>query len=205
MSTTSPAATSATLLGRLEATSEVVRGTQAHVRIGAKLFPRVLGGGLLQLVDLLAEVHFVALAGNGGSASVASHLATDFWTQAGVQATSPADVGFVTAAANDLGYEATFVRWLQSLQRPPGPWAFVAMSCSGKSPNVLAAVRCARALNATVVGLMGLGNEPDAPPPLLDLCDLAFVAPSRETGPTQIAHHTILHVACDELATRRKK
>ena len=142
----------------------------------------------------------VALFGNGGSASIAQHVAVDLATQAGVRALAPtADAVFATAAANDYGQRDGFARILR-LVAAPGD-TIVAMSCSGRSVNIVEAVRAAKALGLLVVALSGF----DGDNPLRGLEAAVDVhVESHDFGAVQVAHLAVLHAAVDAVAARRR-
>ncbi|HEX4555786.1 MAG TPA: SIS domain-containing protein, partial [Xanthobacteraceae bacterium] len=101
----------------------------------------------------------VMLAGNGGSASDAQHIAGEFLSRLRFDRQPlPAialttDSSVLTAIANDYGYEQVFARQLRGLGRKGD--VFIAISTSGKSPNVLAALRAAREIGVTTIGFTG--------------------------------------------------
>lgn len=137
----------------------------------------------------------VLLIGNGGLLAVAQHLAVDLWTQAGVRAQAIADPVEITAAANDHGFDASLARPVERLAR--GASLLVAMSASGRSPNVLAAVEVARKHKLFVVTLSaGVADNP-----LRALGDLNCYIPTTSTGAAQVVMHALLHAACEELYT----
>src|SRR5581483_4286984 len=102
----------------------------------------------------------IFLAGNGGSAATASHWATDLSKATKGPGTPPvrvsslADhVSWMTALANDEGYDRVFAAQLENLARPAD--LLVVLSVSGGSPNLVEAVRTARALGAFTIGVLG--------------------------------------------------
>ena len=129
--------------------------------------------------------------GNGGSLAIASHIATDYmlcdWPSIALT-----DSVALTSHTNDFGPAANFTKQLELLRLHTHD-IIVAMSCSGKSPNILDAVRFAKARRNPIITLSGF--KPDNPLRLLG--DLNFYVPSREYGFVQIAHESILHAACD--------
>jgi len=138
----------------------------------------------------------VLLFGNGGSAADAQHIAAE-WTgrfrreRPGLPAialnANPSDL---TAIGNDYGFERVFARGVEAHGRA-GDVA-VAISTSGRSPNVLAAVREAKGRGLATLGLTGKdGGE------LAGLADVAFVVPSDRTDRIQECHITLLHVLCE--------
>lgn len=129
--------------------------------------------------------------GNGGSLAIASHIATDYML-CGWPSIALTDSVALTSHTNDFGPEANFTKQLELL-RPSLVDIMIAMSCSGKSPNILDAVRFAKAQDNAVITFSGF--EPDNPLRLLG--DLNFYVPAHEYGFVQLAHESILHAACD--------
>ncbi len=140
----------------------------------------------------------ILLFGNGGSAADAQHIAAEFVIRyhqdrkpiAAIALTT--DTSALTACGNDLGYESLFARQVEALGRP-GDVA-VGISTSGRSGNVLAALRQARALGMKVTGLAGGdGGE------MARLCDSIVIVPSRVTARIQEMHIMIGHMLCKAL------
>ncbi len=149
------------------------------------------------LTDAWQRDRTIFIAGNGGSAATAAHFASDLSkTTLGraprarrVRATALADnTALLTAWANDDGYERVFAEQLRNLARPQD--VLVLISCSGSSPNVLAAARAAREMDVRVVAM----TAPDTP--LHDLADLPVAIP----GPTPQVMEDIHLAACHALA-----
>jgi D-sedoheptulose 7-phosphate isomerase len=139
--------------------------------------------------------------GNGGSAGNAQHIAAELvirykTDRAAIPAVAlTVDVSTVTAAANDMGYEAVFARQVQGLGRV-GDVA-VGISTSGRSPNVLAALREARTRDLATTGLIGGDGGP-----MRALCDAAIVVPSTVTARVQEMHLLVSHMLCKALEIR---
>ena len=138
----------------------------------------------------------VLLFGNGGSASDAQHIAAE-WVGRYVRDRRPlpaialtANTSELTAIGNDYGYDQVFVRGVQAHGRP-GDLA-IALSTSGNSPNVLAAVEAARAGGIFTVALTGKGGGQ-----LAGQADLAIRVPSDETPRIQECHIAICHAICE--------
>ena len=140
----------------------------------------------------------VMLAGNGGSAADAQHIAGEFLSRLrfdrhplpAVALTTDSSV--LTAIGNDYGYERVFERQLRGLGRPGD--VFVALSTSGKSPNVLAALAAARETGVVAVGFTGSAPGAEAMRPL---CDFLLAAPSDDTPVIQQIHMTAAHAICE--------
>src|SRR5260370_31678812 len=118
--------------------------------------------------------------GNGGWAGIASHMATDWLKNGGYAATCFNDGSALTCIANDLGYERVFALQIERHCRKGD--VLIAISSSGKSPNILEAVAAARRAGAAVITLSGF----DAVDPLRKLGDLNFWGPDGHYGLVQI-------------------
>ena len=133
----------------------------------------------------------IMLVGNGGSAGICSHLATDFSKNGGMRATAFNDGSTLTCLSNDYGYEHVFAKQIE--WHAVGGDMLIAISSSGRSANILKAVASARDLNCFVVTLSGF--KPDNP--LRVLGDINVYFPSGEYGFVEVGHLAILHAALD--------
>lgn len=140
------------------------------------------------LKDYDGKLMFV---GNGGSASICSHMAIDFTKNAGVPALCFNDGAALTCLGNDLGYENVFVRQIEAFARP-GDLLF-AISSSGNSDNIVAAAEAARTRGCRVATLSGF--RPDNR--LRRLGDVNIWAPSGEYGFVEIVHLALCHAVLD--------
>ncbi|MCL2779471.1 MAG: SIS domain-containing protein [Polyangiaceae bacterium] len=148
------------------------------------------------VVDALACGKKVLIFGNGGSAADAQHIAAELIGRFVIErAPLPAialtvDTSVLTAIANDYGFEQVFARQVRGLGSE-GDVA-IAITTSGKSPNVLAAVAAAREKKMHVIGLTGTkGAE------FPSVCDACVVVPSTNTARIQEIHITIGHLICE--------
>ena len=141
------------------------------------------------------------LFGNGGSASDSQHIAAELVSR--YQKDRPAiaaislstDTSALTAGANDMGFERVFSRQIEALGNP-GDVA-VGISTSGRSANVLNALREARSRKLQTTGLIGGdGGEMRA------LCDAAIIVPSTITARIQEMHIYVGHLLCKALEIR---
>ena len=139
----------------------------------------------------------VLWVGNGGSAALASHFAVDVFN-AGVRSTAFNDAALLTCMGNDCGYEQVFARPV-ALFASPGD-VLIAISSSGRSPNILAAARTARERGLGIVTLSGFA--PDNP--LRALGDWNFYVPSGGYGPVETVHAILCHALVDALRERRR-
>ena len=135
------------------------------------------------------------LAGNGGSAADAQHLAGEMLSRLNYDRAPAAalalttDTSVLTAIGNDYGYDRLFERQILGLGRPGD--VFIAISTSGRSPNILRALEAAREQRIITVGFTGrTGGE--MPP----RCDLCLSAPSDSTPLIQQIHITAGHIIC---------
>jgi D-sedoheptulose 7-phosphate isomerase len=128
--------------------------------------------------------------GNGGSAADAQHLATEFAVRyihnrrAYAALALTTDSSALTAAGNDLGFEQIFARQIEALGRAGD--AAIAISTSGRSPNVLHALTTARSLDIATLGLTGADGGA-----MNDLCDVCLRIPSTTTARIQEMHITL--------------
>jgi D-sedoheptulose 7-phosphate isomerase len=129
--------------------------------------------------------------GNGGSAAVASHMAQDYSKSGGMRSLAFNDASALTAFGNDLGYENVFAKHVE-IHGAAGD-LLIAISSSGRSPNILNAVAAARQLGCGVVTLSGF--EPDNP--LRRLGDYNLYVPSSSYGFVEIAHLAVCHCILD--------
>jgi D-sedoheptulose 7-phosphate isomerase len=137
----------------------------------------------------------VMLAGNGGSAADAQHIAAELLGRFTMERAPLAaialttDTSALTAISNDYNFERVFERQIRGLGRNGD--VFIAISTSGRSPNVLAALKAARELGIVTVGFTGTGGAQ-----MRALCDNVLVAPSDETALIQQIHITAAHAIC---------
>jgi D-sedoheptulose 7-phosphate isomerase len=129
--------------------------------------------------------------GNGGSASIASHMAVDFSKNAGIPAMAFNDGVTLTCLGNDLGYEQVFARQIEMYGRADD--VLVAISSSGNSANILNAVAAARALGMPVLTLSGFAPDNR----LRQLGDWNLYVPSAEYGFVEIVHLAVVHAVLD--------
>jgi D-sedoheptulose 7-phosphate isomerase len=138
------------------------------------------------------------IAGNGGSAADAQHIAGEFLSRLRFDRNPlPAialttDTSVLTAVGNDYGYEQVFERQIRGLGREGD--IFIAISTSGRSPNVLAALEAARKLGVTTIGFTGTAHGANA---MRAHCDIILAAPTDDTPLIQQIHITAAHAICE--------
>jgi D-sedoheptulose 7-phosphate isomerase len=133
----------------------------------------------------------IMFVGNGGSAGISSHMAIDYSKNGGLRAMAFNDPAALTCLGNDLGYEQVFAKQLELHLRPGD--LLVAISSSGRSPNILNAVAVARAGGCRIVTLSGFGADN----PLRRTGDVNFYVESREYGFVEVAHLSLCHAVLD--------
>jgi D-sedoheptulose 7-phosphate isomerase len=137
----------------------------------------------------------VLFCGNGGSAADAQHIAAElsgrFYRDRPPLYAEALHVNssFVTAVANDYGYEDVFARMVEAAGRPGD--ILVAFSTSGNSPNILKAVQMGREKGMTIIGFTGATGGKMA-----DFCDILLNVPSTDTPRIQESHILIGHILC---------
>jgi D-sedoheptulose 7-phosphate isomerase len=152
-------------------------------------------------VEAVTTGRKVLLAGNGGSAADAQHIAAELvsrfaYDRPGLAAFAlTTDTSALTAIGNDYGYELLFARQVQAVGVRGD--VLIGISTSGRSPNVLAALREARSRGLATIGLTGAGGDAMAP-----LCDLLLRVPASETPKIQEAHITLGHIICGLIEAR---
>ena len=142
----------------------------------------------------VAKGHKLLICGNGGSAADAQHLAGEFVNRFLIERPPlpvialTTDSSVLTAISNDFGFEQVFTKQIYALGVPGD--ALLAISTSGKSPNVLAALRVAREKGLHTIGLSGAGHDMDA------LCDIILHVPQASTPLVQEIHISAGHLIC---------
>ena len=159
---------------------------RAHLRRSTDVIERVSADGKFtaavvaiaeRIAASLKSGGKILLAGNGGSAADAQHIAAEFVGRfvndraplAAIALTT--DTSALTAIANDYGFEQVFDRQVRALGRTGD--VFVAISTSGRSPSIVAALKTAREL-----GLVNVGFTRDGQTPMHALCDLTLSVPA---------------------------
>jgi D-sedoheptulose 7-phosphate isomerase len=173
-------------LAALERTSSDAALLAAARQIAAVIIAALRAGNKLLII------------GNGGSAADAQHIAAEIIGRykqnrpayAAIALTT--DTSALTAIANDYGFEQVFARQVEGLGRRGD--VLMALSTSGRSPNILAALQAARTGGLVTIGFTGIGGET-----LRAHCDHLFVSPTDDTPVVQQIHLTIGHAICDEI------
>lgn len=159
--------------------------------------------GLLS-AKVIQEGGKLMLCGNGGSAADAQHLAAEMLVRLrpnnnreGIPAIALAqDTSTITACGNDFGYDQLFERLVKTLGHDGD--VLIAITTSGNSKNIIAAMKAAQEMSIKVFGFLGCkGGE------AFRYCDEAFIVPSNDTGRIQESHitagHALMELIEDEL------
>ena len=148
-----------------------------------------------QIIDVLRTNGKVLICGNGGSAADSQHFAAELVGRFRRERPSWAaialtvDASILTSLGNDFGFEQIFARQVQALGRPGD--ILIAISTSGSSKNVLAAVDIATTKGLRTVGMTGAGSSP-----LGSMVDFHLPIPSNNTAFIQQGHMAVIHVLC---------
>jgi len=176
---------------------------RAHLFESAEIKRQVVEtcmNSILAAADLIAETFRsggkVLLCGNGGSAADCQHMAAEFVNRLTAEFERPGlpaialttDTSFLTAFANDCGFEGVFERQAQALGKPGD--VLIGISTSGNSTNVIRAVEAARTANMHTIVLTGSGGR------LAGMANVAISVPSANTQYIQEAHLAIEHILC---------
>jgi len=137
--------------------------------------------------------------GNGASASISSHMATDCWKNGGIRAVAFNDSSLLTCISNDYGYKHVFEKPVEMFAED-GDILF-AISSSGKSENILTGVQAAKSKECKVITLSGFKDDN----PLSVEGDYNFYVPSQEYGPVEIVHHSICHSILDAIINQKEE
>jgi len=149
-----------------------------------------------QLVDTFKAGGKVLFCGNGGSAADAQHLAAElsgrfYLDRKALHAEAlHVNSSYLTAVANDMGFDQVFSRALDAKAKPAD--LLLAFSTSGSSQNILNAVKHAKTLQVKTIGFTGSNGTAFA-----EYCDLSFIIPSSDTPRIQEMHLLLGHIICD--------
>jgi D-sedoheptulose 7-phosphate isomerase len=150
------------------------------------------------IVETFERGNKILICGNGGSAADAQHLAAEFVGRYEKERRAyPAialttDTSALTALANDYDFEHIFSRQVEAITNKGD--CLIAISTSGNSRNVIAAVMTARSRGCKIIGLTGQSGKK-----LAALCDAVVMVPSERTARIQEAHIAVVHYWCEML------
>jgi D-sedoheptulose 7-phosphate isomerase len=177
--------------------ADLWRGLENVVITGLEAEPLPVEAGFHRWHDLTAGLRSkgkcLYLIGNGASASMSSHFAADLNKNARLRTQVFTDPALLTAIGNDLSFERIFAEPLT--RRGQAGDGLLAVSSSGRSANILEAIRAARGNDMFVITLSGL--EPDNPARRLG--DVNVYVPALTYGLVETAHAALLHFWTDTL------
>ncbi len=150
------------------------------------------------IIKQTASNHKIIFIGNGASAAISSHMATDFWKNGNIRTASFNDSALLTCVSNDYGYEQVF-------QKPVEMFAdkgdiLLAISSSGQSKNIINGVKAARVKECPIITLSGFMDDN----PLKSMGEFNFYVPSQSYGPVEIIHESICHCILDIIVQKKK-
>lgn len=146
-------------------------------------------------ISALSNGRKILLAGNGGSAADAQHIAGEFvsrfaFDRPGLPAMAlTTDTSILTAIGNDYGYDKLFARQVQAHAQNGD--VLIAYSTSGKSPNIISALRESKSRGLVCIGMTG--NRGGL---MKDLCEHYLEVPSADTPKIQEGHAVLGHILC---------
>ena len=182
--------------GVLEGQVHLAALTQALATVDQELLRLETWGA--HLAAVLGGGGRLLAAGNGGSAAQAEHLAAELLGRYRTNRRPLSGLALATEGAaltaidNDFGADQVFTRQVEAHGRPGD--VLVALSTSGRSPNVLAAVAAAQAVGMTTWALTGA-----LPNPLAAACDDVIAVPSTSVATVQEVHQVLIHLLCGAL------
>lgn len=148
-------------------------------------------------VALIKQHQRIFFVGNGGSNAICSHMMEDWAKVLKYEAFSFTDPALITCFANDYGYESAMKEWLKVYFKPND--ILVAISSSGNSPNINAAVDYVNTINKKVITLSGFKQEN----PLRNKGIINFYLDATSYGIVECYHQTILHTILDIINEER--
>lgn len=157
-----------------------------------------MSDGFILAIDLLQAAPRTYVIGNGGSAAIASHMAEDYTKNGGIRMSAFNDAALLTCFANDYGYERMFEMAVENYMDEGD--LLVAISSSGKSPNILNGVYAAKVKGCQVITFSGFKSDN----PLRQLGDLNFYVPDDSYGNVEITHLSLLHGILDFICEDKK-
>jgi len=151
------------------------------------------------LVDSFMQSGKLLICGNGGSAADAQHLAAELVGRFEIERPAMAaialttDTSIMSAVGNDYGFDRIFARQVEALGQAQD--VLLAISTSGNSSNVMAAIKAAHEQEMRVIAFTGKGGGKIAD--MLNVNDIHLCAPSDRTARIQEIHQVLLHALCD--------
>jgi len=161
-------------------------------------FEKAIVDAIRMIINQTSTGGKLIFIGNGGSAAIASHIAIDFWKNAGVRALAFNDSSLLTCISNDYGYEYVFEKPIEMFIESKD--ILVAISSSGNSENILNGTAAAKKKGAKVLTLSGFSQENQ----LSKLGDFNFYVPASQYGYVELIHASICHCLVDFVMKTKK-
>lgn len=182
--------------GFFEDLAQGVASVEASDTTGRALgFEEGMAAAVALIVAQTGQGRKLMFVGNGASSAIASHQSVDYWKTGGMRAVAFNDAALLTCIGNDFGYPSVF-------EKPVAMFAdagdiLVAISSSGRSENILRAVRAAREQACRVITLSGFAADN----PLRAMGDVNFYVPSKSYGHVEVTHLALSHCLLDTIVT----
>lgn len=143
-------------------------------------------------IGMILHAGKVMVIGNGGSASIAMHVENDLSKAVGIRTMDFTSAPLLTALSNDNGYNTVYFGMVNLWADPDD--VLIAISSSGRSPNIIAACNAAKEKGCKVITLSGFKEDN----PLRKLGDINFYVPAEHYGMVEQAHSAICHYITDK-------
>ena len=176
------------ILNIFEKSATVINESKASIK--------EINSAVNMIIKTIEKGKKIVIFGNGGSAADAQHMAAEFVGRYLIERDSlPAialstDTSVLTGIGNDYGFEKVFARQCDALVNNGD--LVIAISTSGKSPNIIEGIKTSKNKNAKIILLTGKNNNK-----LKHLTDITIRVPSNETPRIQESHRIIIHIICE--------
>ena len=176
------------ILNIFEKSARVINESKASIK--------EINSAVNMIIKTIEKGKKIVIFGNGGSAADAQHMAAEFVGRYLIERDSlPAialttDTSALTGIGNDYGFEKVFARQCDALVNNGD--LVIAISTSGKSPNIIEGIKTSKNKNAKIILLTGKNNNK-----LKHLTDITIRIPSNETPRIQESHRIIIHIICE--------
>lgn len=139
----------------------------------------------------------IMIIGNGGSASIANHLAIDLWKNAGIRATTYSDSALLTCISNDFGYEYVFEKPIEMFADKGD--VLIAISSSGMSKNIINGTIAAKKMGCKIITMSGFKENNT----LRSKGEINFYVASDSYGYVELAHSVLCHCIVDIITNEK--
>ncbi len=152
----------------------------------------------IEIIKAQSEKHNkILIIGNGGSASIANHLAIDLWKNAGIRATTYSDSALLTCISNDFGYEYVFEKPIEMFADKGD--VLIAISSSGMSKNIINGTVAAKKMGCKIITMSGFKENNT----LRSKGEINFYVPSDSYGYVELAHSVLCHCIVDIITNEK--